>query len=94
MIQRKFAFGVDAKQLDDEKYDIRILSYKKIPLTLMKGTDGKYHIFVTILNKQAILNRIFVRIDGGAVWSPNVKYMELKGTDIVTGKVIAERLKP
>ncbi|MCC8407867.1 DUF4833 domain-containing protein [Mucilaginibacter sp. UR6-1] len=94
MIQRKFAFGIDATPLGKEKYDIRILSYKKIPLTLMKGTDGKYHIFVTILNRQAILNRIFVRIDGGAVWSPNVKYMELKGTDIATGKEVAERLKP
>lgn len=94
MLQRKFAFGVSTKALGNDKYDIRILSYKKIPLTLMKGTDGKYHIFVTILNKQAILNRVFVRIDGGPVWSPNVKFMELRGIDTATGKLIAERLKP
>ncbi len=93
-IQRNFAYGVTAKPLGKDKYDIRIVSYNKIPFTLMKGTDGKYHIFVPILKRQAILSRVFVRINGGSLWSPNVVYVELKGTDTETGKEIAERLKP
>jgi hypothetical protein len=93
-IQRKFAYGVSSKQLNGEKYDIRFVSYKKYPLTLMKAADGKYHIFALIAQKQVILNRIFVKIEGGSFWLPNVVYVEVKGTDPVTGREIVEHFKP
>ena len=32
-------------------------------------------------DQQAILNRIFIKVDGGTFWSPNVVYMEMKGVD-------------
>jgi hypothetical protein len=93
-IQRKFAYGINAKPLGNGKYDIRFVSYKKFPLTLMKGTDGKYHIFATISQKQFLVNRIFVKIEGGSFWVPNVRFVEFKGTDIATGKEVTERFKP
>jgi len=93
-IQRKFAYGVNSKALGNGKYDIRFVSYKKFPLTLMKGADGKYHIFATISQKQFIVNRIFVKIEGGSFWVPNVRYVEFKGTDPATGKEVTERFKP
>jgi len=93
-IQRKFAYGLNAKELNNGSYDIRFVSYKKFPLTLMKGEDGKYHIFASIAKKQVILNRIFVKIEGGSFWIPNVLYVEVKGTDPETGKEIVDRFKP
>jgi len=93
-IQRKFAYGLTAKALDNGNYDIRFVSYKKFPLTLMKSNDGKYHIFASITQKQVILNRIFIKIDGGSFWLPNVSYVELAGTDPVTGREIVEHFKP
>jgi hypothetical protein len=93
-IQRKFAYGVTSKPLGNGKYDIRFVSYKKFPLTLMKGTDGKYHIFATISQRQFIVNRIFVKIEGGTFWVPNVRFVEFKGTDPLTGKEVTERFKP
>jgi hypothetical protein len=93
-IQRKFAYGLTQKALGNGKYDIRFVSYKKFPLTLMKSADGKYHIYATIAQKQAILNRIFVKIEGGSFWLPNVVYVELKGTDPATGQEIVDRFKP
>jgi len=93
-IQRKFAYGVNSKPLGNGKYDIRFVSYKKFPLTLMKGTDGKYHIFATISQRQFIVNRIFVKIEGGSFWVPNVRFVEFKGTDAATGKEVTERFKP
>jgi hypothetical protein len=93
-IQRKFAYGLRVKALNNGAYDIRFVSYKKFPLTLMKAGDGKYHIFASIAKKQAILNRIFVQIDGGTFWIPNVSYVEVKGSDPETGREIVERFKP
>jgi hypothetical protein len=93
-IQRKFAYGITAKEIQKDEFDIRFVAYKKMTMNLLKSTDGKYHIFATIAKKQAILNRIFVKIDGGSFWIPNIVYVELKGTDPVTGKEIMERFKP
>lgn len=93
-IQRKFAYGLTSKSLGNGKYDIRFVSYKKFPLTLMKGADGKYHIFATISQRQFIVNRVFVRIEGGSFWVPNVRFVEFKGTDPATGKEVTERFKP
>jgi hypothetical protein len=93
-IQRKFAYGVNAKALGNNKWDIRFVSYKKIPFTLMKGTDDKYHIYATISQRQLIVNRIFLKIEGGSFWVPNVRYVEFKGTDAATGKEVTERFKP
>jgi hypothetical protein len=93
-IQRKFAYGLTSKVLKNDNYDIRFVSYKKFPLTLMKSTDGKYHIFATIAHKQAILNRIFIKIEGGSFWLPNVLYVEVSGADPITGREIVERFKP
>ncbi|MBK0378761.1 DUF4833 domain-containing protein [Mucilaginibacter segetis] len=93
-IQRKFAYGLTQKKLTDGKYDIRFVSYKKFPLTLMKGADGKYHIFAIVAKKQMMLQRVFVKIEGGSFWLPNVVYVEMRGTDPVSGKEITERFKP
>ncbi|RYU92011.1 DUF4833 domain-containing protein [Mucilaginibacter terrigena] len=93
-MQRKFAYGVISKALGNDNYDIRLVSYKKIPFTLMKGADGKYHIFATVAKKQMLLQKVFIQIDGGTFWLPNVIFVELKGTDPVTGKEVTERFKP
>jgi hypothetical protein len=93
-IQRKFAYGLITKRLNNDQYDVRFVSYKKFPLLLMKANDGKYHIFATIDQKQMMLNRIFVKIEGGSFWLPNVVYVELKGTDQSTGREIVQRFKP
>jgi hypothetical protein len=60
----------------------------------MKGTDGKYHIFATISQRQFIVNRIFVKIEGGSFLVPNVRFVEFKGTDPANGKEVTERFKP
>jgi hypothetical protein len=93
-IQRKFAYGLVQKQAGLDKYDIRFVSYKKFPLTLMKATDGKYHIFATVAQKQMALDYIYIKIEGGSFWLPNVVYVEMRGTDPATGKEITERFKP
>jgi hypothetical protein len=93
-IQRKFAYGLVTKQLGNNRYDVRFVSYKKFQLLLMKANDGKYHIFANIEQKQMILNRIFIKIEGGTFWLPNILYVELKGTDPVTGREIIQRFKP
>jgi len=93
-IQRKFAYGLTSKALPNDQFDIRFVSYKKFPLTLMKGNDGKYHIFANVNQKPMYITRVFLKIEGGSFWLPNVKYVEIKGIETSTGKEIVERFKP
>ncbi|QNL52615.1 DUF4833 domain-containing protein [Olivibacter sp. SDN3] len=94
-IQRKFAYGITAKKNNDGTYDVRSVAYNKLPLTLKKDSNGRYHIYTDISNKESVLERIFIRIgDGGTFWAPDVKYIELKGVDVKSGRRIIDRFKP
>jgi phosphatidylglycerophosphate synthase len=94
-IQRHFAYGLKERSLGNDTYELRFVSYKKVPMYLMKSpVDHRHHVYVTIAGRQAVLNRVYIRIDpGGTFWAPNVKYLELKGVDVQNGKELVERLK-
>ncbi|MBE8724432.1 DUF4833 domain-containing protein [Flavobacterium hungaricum] len=92
-VQRKFAYGLETKTLDNEEFELLFVSYKKLPLTLKKiGSDQKYRVFVNINQKKIQVEKIFVRIEGGSFWLPNVKYAEVTGIDTSSNKTITERM--
>jgi len=92
-IQRKFAYGIESKTVNNEEFELQFVSYKKLPLTLKKlDSDQKYHVFVTLNQKKIQIEKIFVRIEGGSFWLPNVKYVEVTGIDASSNKTITERM--
>jgi phosphatidylglycerophosphate synthase len=93
-IQRKFAYGIKVKKLSDEKYEIKSVAYDKHPMYLMKSDKGKYQIFTKIGDTMAALSSIWIQIEGGSFWVPNVVYIEMKGVDPATGAEKLERFKP
>ena len=93
-IQRKFAYGIQIKDLGKDQYELRFVSHKKLPLYLMKSADDKkYHVYITVNQKKIQLNRIFVRIEGGSFWLPNVRYVELRGVNTANKAQAIERIK-
>ncbi|WP_316821034.1 DUF4833 domain-containing protein [Pedobacter gandavensis] len=93
-IQRKFAYGIQTKEIAKDQWEIRFVSHKKIPMYLMQSKeDQKYHVYVTVNNKKIELSKIFVRIEGGSFWLPNVKYVELTGINTATDTPVVERIK-
>jgi phosphatidylglycerophosphate synthase len=94
-IQRHFAYGLKSRDLGNDVYELHFVSYKKVLFYLKKSpVDNKRHVYATITGKQAILNRVYIKIDpGGTFWSPNVEYLELKGTDTQSGKELIQRIK-
>jgi hypothetical protein len=93
-LQRKFAYGINARPIGNGDFELRSVAYSKLPLYLRRDVKNKYHVYADIGNRKCILNRVFIRIDGGTFWSPNVLYIELKGTEISSGKIITQRIKP
>jgi hypothetical protein len=92
-IQRVFAYGVKVKLLSDSSYRVRLVSYAGYSMYLKKGADNKYRLYAPINGKQQLLKSIFVKITGGTMWSPDIEYFEVSGTDPLTGKSVSERKK-
>ncbi|KEQ29646.1 hypothetical protein N180_19485 [Pedobacter antarcticus 4BY] len=94
MIQRKFAYGIDSKEIGKDKYELRFVSHKKLPMYLQRSaTDKKFHVYVTVNQKKIQVERIFLRIEGGSFWLPNVKYVEIKGIDTTDSLPTIQRIK-
>jgi hypothetical protein len=92
-IQRTFAYGVKVKQQQDGSYRVRLVSYAGYSMYLRKGPDGKHRLYAPINGQMMLLSRVFVKITGGSMWSPDIEYFELSGTDPATGKPVVERRK-
>ncbi|MGC4056802.1 MAG: DUF4833 domain-containing protein [Chitinophagaceae bacterium] len=91
-IQRKYAYGLKYKRISENHWEVRFVCTSKKVLHLQKAADGKYYMFVNANGLNTVLKRVYIKIDGGTFWSPNVLYIELKGTDVNTGKVNIERI--
>lgn len=93
-IQRNYAYGIKSKVIGKDAYEIKFVSYKKFAMKLVKSaTDNKYKVLATINNKEAVLNRIYLQINGGTFWFPKIEFVELKGAEYANGKEIVERKK-
>jgi len=93
-IQRKFAYGITSKKVAPDQYDVRSVAYSKLPLILKKDKTNQFQVYTSINQIECVVERIFIRIDGGTLWSPNVLFIELKGTDPLTGQKQVQRFKP
>ncbi|MEO5889527.1 MAG: DUF4833 domain-containing protein [Ferruginibacter sp.] len=92
-IQRKFAYGLKTKKLSDDQYELSFVSYKKYKLYLRLGADKKFYVYTSINQKTAILTSIFIKINGGSLWSPNIEYVEISGIEPNSHSIVRERLK-
>ncbi len=94
-IQRTMAYGISHKALGNGSYELRLAAYKSRPLRLSYcNKSKKYVVYASINNREAILDRIFVRIDGGSQFNPDIAYFELSGRDSATFARVTERIKP
>jgi hypothetical protein len=96
-IQRKFAYGLETElfDADKKKYKFNFVSYKKQPIFLVRAVhDNQYHAYTMINNEMMIIHRIYIQIEGGSFWLPNVKYIEITGTDAVKNKETVVRVIP
>lgn len=94
-IQRNYAYGIKSKKVDARNYELRFVSYKKLPFMLsLSDQDNRYHVYARINNVEIEVSRVFLQIEGGTFWFPNVVCAEVRGVDRVTGKPVVQNFKP
>lgn len=92
-IQKKFAYGIITTKIAADHYEISIVSFKKYKMYLKRGADKKFYVYTTINRKPAVLTSIFIKINGGSLWSPNIEYVEIFGMEPNSRSTVKERLK-
>lgn len=94
-VQRTMAYGISHKVLGNGDFELRLAAYKGLPLRLSYCDKSKmYRVFASINNREAILDRIFVRIEGGSMFNPDIAYFELSGRDRATLARVTQRIQP
>ncbi|HXH98860.1 MAG TPA: DUF4833 domain-containing protein [Sphingobacteriaceae bacterium] len=89
-IENKFAYGIQSKPMGNGDYQLLLVSYKKMPLYLKKSANT-YKVHAMFNKIPVILTRIFVRVNGGSFFIPDIEYIELKGNDM-TGKELSHKI--
>jgi len=96
-IQRKYVYGITAELVDpaQKKYCLSIVSYEKKKIFLVRlPSTNNYRAVCEIDHKIAVLNRIFIQVDGGSFWFPKIRYVELSGNDLALNEPVKEIIKP
>jgi len=94
-IQQTFAYGIKHELMSSGVYKLHFVSYKKQVFYLKRSPkDNQYKVYFLRNNKEFLLQKLFVRIDGGTFWVPNVIYMEILGKDEYSGTPFSYKFKP
>ncbi|MCC2548589.1 DUF4833 domain-containing protein [Hymenobacter sp. BT175] len=92
-IQRKFAYGLTARKVSVNRYELKFAAYNKLPFYLLKSSvDKTFHVFTVIASQQIVLTRVYLHIEGGTFWVPNVKYIEFTGWNAATREPVVQRV--
>ena len=92
-IQKTFAYGIKTKNIAENQYELCFVSYKKFKMYLRLGADKKFHLYTSINQKTAELTSIYLKINGGAFWTPNIEYVDIYGLDPISRSAVKERIK-
>jgi hypothetical protein len=95
LIQRTMAYGVHHTKVNENEFDIRIQAYKNLSIKVKFNKQSKkYQAYTLVENKEIILERIFVRINGGSLFRPKVEYIEITGSHPSSKAKINHRFQP
>lgn len=93
-IQKKYAYGLKYQAITDDFATFQFVSYDKLTFTLKKASDKKYYVFTKFDNELVKVKHVFVQIDGGTFWLPNVTEVKIYATNLKTGKEVIKIIYP
>jgi hypothetical protein len=96
-IQKNYAYGIESRTMPGKpgQFVLNLVSYDKKKIFLIPGSGSNaYQAFTLINGRMALLDRIFIRLNGGTFWFPVIEEVEIKGRDPQTREVLVEYFKP
>jgi len=92
MIEWKLAFGFKLIPLiRGKKYKISLNAIKDKDITIVQDQQGKVEGFMTLNGHFSKVKEVFIQFEH-SFYIPDVKYVQITGNDLSTGKLIVERI--
>lgn len=91
--QRHFGFGMKVDEAADSIFTCHFAAYKKRTLTI-RPYKGRMKAFIESKGKQMILDSVFLQVEGGSFWLPNVTKATLHLTNPQTCRSEIEIIIP
>jgi len=78
-IKKKFGYGIEIIQQEEEKVTFKFVSYDKKVFTVKKDASGNYGVFGKINDKRMKIRHIYLKMEGGTFWKPNITEVAVMG---------------
>jgi hypothetical protein len=93
-IKKRFGYGLNYTYIKPYEAAFKFVSYDERSFTIMKNDEGNFSVFTKSKGKIVEVQKIFINIDGGSFWIPNVTYVELSALEPQSKSLITEIIKP
>lgn len=87
-IQRKLAYGIQARKVSESMFKLKLVSYSGLDLWMKIGQDGKAFVETYIQNQTIILTRLFLKMkEGRSDLNPKLEHVILFGFDSAGNRI-------
>jgi hypothetical protein len=93
-IKKRYGYNAIFSETKDDFAKFHIVSYNKRSFTIKKDKNEQFNIFTYSKGTEIIVKRIYVHIEGGTFWIPNVTHVDLYGHSATSGKEVHEIIYP
>jgi phosphatidylinositol phosphate synthase len=93
-IQRVYAYGIKCKpnEVDSTSFILKLVAQEDKKLWVSQSEPYKANVYTYINNRLSCLDHLFIQADNSGIW-PIVEYIEMFGTDTITGVTVSEKYK-
>lgn len=93
-IKKKFGYGIEILSRKKDEVSFKFVSYDEKYFTLKKDPWGKYGVFAQINDRTMKIDHVYLKIDGGSFWKPNITEVVVKGLNELANLSVYETFNP
>lgn len=85
-IQKTYAYGLNYLTISESETIFQFVSYNKRNFHIKKDKDGLFKVFTAFNDKELIVKKIYIHLNGGTFWFPKIPKVELRLEDPITNE--------
>jgi hypothetical protein len=89
-LQKKYAYGLNYSEISDTEAVFKFVSYKDREFTLKRNRWGAFKVFTNSKGSEIIVSRLYLQIEGGTLWFPQITRIDIYGFHSKTNKPVVE----
>jgi hypothetical protein len=93
LMERAIAYGVSHQHTKEGMATLRFVASDRYLFIVQIRPGGQAEAWITLQGRMAKLHHIYVQAVEGA-WRPKIAYVDIHGTDVITGKPLMEHVIP